>query len=58
MPIARDGQTKVTHQLFVYFCLAYRYVSDLDPVPPHMRTWGGLVSNFTPSEPYACVYAF
>ena len=27
------------------------YVSDLDPVPPHMRTWGGLVSPSTLPEP-------
>ena len=26
------------------------YVLDLDPVPPHMRTWGGLVSTFTLPE--------
>ena len=33
-----------------YFVLIV-YVSDLDPVPPHMRTWGGLVSTFTLPEP-------
>lgn len=27
------------------------YVSDLGLVPPHMRTWGGLVSTFTLPEP-------
>lgn len=26
-------------------------VSDLDPVPPRMRTWGGLVSTFTLPTP-------
>lgn len=27
------------------------YISDLDPVPPHMRSWGGLVSTLTLQKP-------
>ena len=44
MPIAHDGLTKVAPPSFVSsHAVLIVYVSDLDPVPIHMRTWGGVV---------------
>ena len=43
-------QRLLTNHSYAYATLI-ECVSDLDPVPPHMRTWGGLVSAFTLPEP-------
>ena len=46
MPIARDGPTKVAPPSFMSsHVVLIVCVSDLDPVPVHMRTWGGLVCS-------------
>lgn len=47
MPTAHDGRIKVLIPLRCIGVILIIHALDLDPVPPHMRTWGGLVSTFT-----------